>query len=72
LKERGTDAVVPNKSSRKQPFSFDKKACKQQHCIENTFSWLKDFRRLATRYEKLTRDYLAFGCLVAAILWWIY
>jgi transposase len=71
LKDRGTRAVVPNKSSRKLPFSFDKKSYKLRHRIENAFCRLKDFRRIATRYDKLARNFLASICLVAAIVWWI-
>jgi transposase len=70
LKERGTKPVIPNKSNRKQPFSFDKKAYKQRHRIENAFCRLKDFRRIATRYDRLARNFLASICLVAAIVWW--
>lgn len=71
LGERGTKAVVPNKSNRKQPFSFDRKSYKQRHRIENAFCRLKDFRRIATRYDRLARNFLASVCLVAAIVWWI-
>ena len=71
LKGRGTKAVVPNRSNRKQPFSFDKKSYKQRHRIENAFCRLKDFRRIATRYDRLARNFLASVCLVAAIVWWI-
>jgi transposase len=71
LKARGTKAVVPNRSNRKQPFSFDKKSYKQRHKIENAFCRLKDFRRIATRYDRLARNFLASVCLVAAIVWWI-
>ncbi|MBX9630160.1 MAG: IS5 family transposase [Burkholderiales bacterium] len=71
LEERGTKPVIPNKSNRKQPFSFNKKAYKQRHRIENAFCRLKDFRRIATRYDKLARNFLASICLVAAIVWWI-
>ena len=71
LKGRGTRAVVPNKSNRKQPFSFDRKAYKQRHRIENAFCRLKDFRRIATRYDRLARNFLASVCLVAAIVWWV-
>jgi transposase len=70
LGNRGTKAVVPNKSNRKQPFSFDKKSYKQRHRIENAFCRLKDFRRIATRYDRLARNFLASVCLVAAIVWW--
>src|SRR5665213_1048087 len=71
LKDRGTKAVVPNRSNRKQPFSFDKKSYRQRHRIENAFCRLKDFRRIATRYDRLARNFLASVCLVAAILWGI-
>ena len=71
LKERGTKPVIPNRSNRSQPFSFNKKAYKQRHRIENAFCRLKDFRRIATRYDKLARNFLASICLVAAIVWWI-
>ena len=53
------------------PFSFDKRAYKQRHHIENAFCRLKDFRRIATRYDRLARNFLASVCLVAAIVWWI-
>ena len=69
LKARGTKAVVPNRSNRKQPFSFDKRSYKQRHRIENAFCRLKDFRRIATRYDRLARNFLASICLVAAIIW---
>jgi transposase len=71
LKNRGTKAVVPNRSNRKQPFSFDRNSYKRRHRIENAFCRLKDFRRIATRYDRLARNFLASVCLVAAIVWWI-
>jgi len=71
LGERGTKPVIPNKSNRKQPFSFNRKAYKHRHRIENAFCRLKDFRRIATRYDRLARNFLASVCLVAAIVWWV-
>jgi transposase len=71
LKDRGTKAVIPNKINRKLPFGFNRKAYKQRHRIENAFCRLKDFRRIATRYDRLARNFLASVCLVAAIVWWI-
>jgi transposase len=71
LKARGTKAVIPNKVNRKRRFSFDKTAYRDRHLVENAICRLKDFRRIATRYDKLARNYLASVCLVAAIVWWI-
>jgi transposase len=71
LDERGTKPVIPNRSNRKQPFSFSKRLYKLRWRIESAFNRLKDFRRIATRYDKLARNYLASVCLVAALVWWI-
>ena len=71
LKERGTKPVIPNRSNRKRPFSFSKRLYKLRWRIESAFNRLKDFRRIATRYDKLARNYLASVCLAAALVWWI-
>ena len=71
LKRRGTRVVIPNRSNRKQPFSFSKRAYREMHWIENAFCRLKDFRRVFTRYDKLARNFLASACLAATIAWWI-
>jgi len=71
LDERGTTAVIPNRCNRKQPFSFSKRLYKLRWRIESAFNRLKDFRRIATRYDRLARNYLASVCLVAALVWWI-
>jgi len=59
LDEHCTKPVIPNRSNRKR------------WRIEAAFNRLKDFRRIATRYDKLARNYLASVCLVAAVVWWI-
>ena len=71
LKDRGIEPVIPNKANRKRRFRFDKPAYKLRHRIENAIGRLKDFRRIATRYDKLARNFHASICLVAAIVWWI-
>jgi transposase len=71
LDERGTKPVIPNRSNRVRLFSFNKRLYKLRWRIESAFNRLKDFRRIATRYDKLARNYLASVCLVAALVWWI-
>jgi len=71
LDERGTKPVIPNRNNRKQPFRFSKRLYKLRWRIESAFNRLKDFRRIATRYDRLARNYLASVCLVAALVWWI-
>jgi len=71
LGERGTRPVIPNRSNRKQPYRFSKRLYKLRWRIESAFNRLKDFRRIATRYDRLARNYLASVCLAAALVWWI-
>ena len=49
----------------KPPFSFSKRIYKLRWRIESAFNRLKDFRRIATRYDRLARNYLASVCLAA-------
>jgi transposase len=70
LEQRGTRPVIPNRSNRKRPFRFSKRLYKLRWRIECAFNRLKDFRRIATRYDKLARNYLASVCLAAALVWW--
>ena len=63
------EAVIPNNPSRTAKHHFDRERYKERHLIECCFSKLKQFRRVATRYEKTARNYLAVVTLAATILW---
>src|SRR4029079_6449150 len=69
LKQRGTKPVIPNRCNRKRPFRFSTRLYKLRWRIRHAFNRLKDFRRIATRYDKLARNYLASVCLAAALVW---
>jgi transposase len=69
LARAGKAAVIPPRRNRKNPASYDKELYKKRHLIENFFSRLKDFRAIATRYEKMGRNFLAGIYLAAAIIW---
>ena len=71
LDERGTKPVIPNRSNRKQPYRFSKRLYKLRWRIESAFNRLKDFRRIATRYDKRADIFLSAILLAAAITWWI-
>ncbi len=66
----GTATVIPNISTRKHHWSFDQEAYKARNLVERMFNRLKDFRRIATRYDKLARNFASAVTLVALILWW--
>ena len=62
IADKGTVAVIPNNPSRAQKYALDKDLYAQRHLIECCFSKLKHFRRVATRFEKTARTYLAVVC----------
>lgn len=51
LAEKECEAVIPSKSNRKEPKSYDKELYKARHLIENFFAKLKQYRAIATRYD---------------------
>lgn len=59
LDARGAAAVIPPKASRKGRFDFDRDMYRWRHLIENTFAKLKEFRAVATRYDKTDTSYAA-------------
>ena len=71
LKERGTLPVIPNNPTRKNLQPFDPAAYRHRNLIERMFARLKDFRRIATRYDKRADVYLSAILLAAALTWWI-
>ena len=70
LIERGTKPVTPNNPTRKRFHPFVKDSYKRRNLIERMFCRLKDWRCIATRYDKLARNFQSAVALVAAIIWW--
>jgi transposase len=71
LKRNRTKPVIPGKSNRKKRIRHDKKAYKGRNVVERCFCRLKDFRRIATRYDKLARNYFSALCFVATFAFWL-
>jgi transposase len=69
IAKAGAIAVIPNNPSRSQKLPFDAELYKERHLIECCFSKLKQFRRVATRYEKTAQNFLAIVAIAATILW---
>jgi len=67
LKKQRIQPVIPNKSNRKQPYAFNRKRYRNRNVIERMFGRLKDFRRVATRYDKNANNFMAGLCLAALI-----
>jgi transposase len=68
LKERGIEPVIPSLACRNQAIPYDKKTYRQRNRVERLFNKLKQFRRVATRYDKLDLSFLAFIHLTAALI----
>ena len=69
IADKNAVAVIPNNPSRARKYPLDKHLYAQRHLIECCFSKLKQFRRVATRFEKTARNYLAVVTLAATVLW---
>jgi transposase len=65
----GAQAVIPARKTRREPRFYDQHAYRERHLIECFFSRLKQFRRIATRYEKLARNFLSMLNLAIAYIW---
>jgi transposase len=65
----GKTVVIPPKANRKVSRDYDRDLFKARHLIENFFAKLKQFRAIATRYDKTARNFLAAIHLAAAVIW---
>jgi putative transposase len=68
--ERGTRPVIPNNPTRKRPHPFDPRAYRLRDLIERASCRLKDWRRIATRYDKLATNYAAAIAIAVIVTWW--
>jgi transposase len=69
LAAAGKTAVIPPKANRREPRDFDRHVYKERHLIENFFAKLKQFRAIATRYDKTARNFIAAVFLTASAIW---
>jgi transposase len=63
------EAVIPCNPTRKVQIPYDFEAYKARNLIERCFNKLKHFRRIATRYDRIARNFLSFVLIAAALLW---
>ena len=70
LKHRKIRAAIPSTAARRMPYPLDRAAYKRRNVIERMFCKLKNWRRIATRYDRLARNYLSSLALAAIIIAW--
>jgi transposase len=71
LRRAGTVPVIPGRITRKRAISFDKSRYRERHRVENAFCRIKDFRRVATRYDKLAANFLSTVALAVLLAFWL-
>ena len=69
LVAEGIEAVIPPKRNRKAPIAYDRELYKQRNLIERMFNKLKNWRRVATRYDKTAESFRGFISIAAIKLW---
>lgn len=65
---RGIQPCIPPRRNRKAPARFSKASYRKRHLVENFFERIKNFRRVATRYDKLAETFFGFACLAATLV----
>jgi putative transposase len=70
LIERGTLPVIPNNPRRIHLHAFNAAAYRARNAVERMFCRLKDWRRIATRYDKLATNYASAVAIAAIAMWW--
>lgn len=69
LEKAGIQAVIPPKANRKEQREYDEDLYKVRHLIENFFAKLKQYRAIATRYDKRASTFLGAIYLAATVIW---
>ena len=71
LRQAGAVAVIPGRSNRKRQIVYDKTQYRERHRVENAFCRIKDYRRVATRYDKLAANFLSGVALAILVAFWL-
>ena len=71
LEEKGIKPCIPGRKSRGKPVKYDKRKYKRRNRIEIMFGKLKDWRRVATRYDRCPAVFFSTICLAATVIFWL-
>jgi len=71
LASRGTTAVIPPKKHRKAQLDCDPAIYKQRNVVERMFCRFKDWRRVATRFDRNIKTFMATIAIAATVIWWL-
>ena len=71
LAERGIESCIPGRANRKEPIVHDADLYKRRNVIERMFGRLKDWRRIATRYDRCAHTFHSAICIAATVIFWL-
>ena len=71
LLEKGIAPCIPSRKTRKIPVEYDKDLYKQRHKIENMFGRIKDWRRIAMRYDRCAHTFFSAICIAAVVIFYL-
>ena len=71
LAKRGIKACIPGRANRKEPVVYDRELYKSRNLVERLFGRLKDWRRIATRYDRCAHTFYSAICLAATVIFWL-
>ena len=71
LADQRIEPCIPGRGNRKQTIKYDAERCKQRNRIERMFGRLKDWRRIATRYDRCAHTFMSAICIAATVIFWL-
>ena len=71
LAERSIKACIPGRANRREPIVYDAELYKRRNLIERMFGRLKDWRRIATRYDRCAHTFYSAICVAATVIFWL-
>ncbi len=67
--EQGAQAVIPPRANRREQREYDRHLYRERHLVECFINKIKHYRRVFSRFEKLSKNYLGFLSFVSALIW---
>ena len=71
LGDKGITPCIPGRKNRKEPIPYDEVLYKQRNLVERMFGKLKDWRRIAMRYDRCAHTFMSAICVAATVIFWL-
>jgi transposase len=71
LQDKGITPCIPSRKNRKREIEYDATLYKPRHKVENMFGKLKDWRRIATRYDRCAHTVFSAICIAASVIFYL-